>query len=98
MNNGGNNGYCGHRLRQRKNVQTIITEAIYFFSVWAFSHKHSRFTGQQQEKWEVIFLLLMGDKLFGQRTHGEVIVNGRTNDQIIPSWGKSFRNDKCIFQ
>ena len=31
MNNGSNNGYCGHRLRQRKNVPTIITEAIYFF-------------------------------------------------------------------
>ena len=24
---------------------------------------------------------------FGQRIYGEVILNGRTNDQIIPRWG-----------
>ena len=28
----------------------------------------------------------------------EVVLNRRTNDQIMPGFGRSFINDKCIFQ
>ena len=37
------------------------------------------------------------DKFFWA-IYGEVILNGRTNVQIMPRWGRSFINDKCIFQ
>ena len=40
-----------------------------------------------------------GDKkFFGQKNYGEVVLNWRANDQIMPRFGKSFINDKCIFQ
>ena len=41
-----------------------------------------------------------GDKnLFGQKNYGEVVLNWRTNDQIMPRFGRNFIiNDKCIFQ
>ena len=39
-----------------------------------------------------------GQKFFGQKKYGEVVLNWRTNDQIMPRFGRSFINDKCIFQ
>ena len=39
-----------------------------------------------------------GKNFFGQNIYGEVILKGRTNDQIMPSWGRSFINNKCILQ
>ena len=39
-----------------------------------------------------------GINLFGQKIYGEVVLNGRTNDQFMVRWGRSFINDKCIFQ
>ena len=39
-----------------------------------------------------------GTKFFGQRIYGKVILNGRTNDQIMARWRRSFKNDKYIFQ
>ena len=38
-----------------------------------------------------------GETNFFGQIYGEVILNGRTNDQIMPRW-RSFINDKCIFQ
>ena len=35
---------------------------------------------------------------FGQNNYGEVVLNWRSNDQIMPRFGRSFKNDKCIFQ
>ena len=35
---------------------------------------------------------------FGKKNYGEVLLNWRTNDQIMPRFGRSFINDKCIFQ
>ena len=35
---------------------------------------------------------------FGLKKYGEVILNGRTNYQIMSRWGRSFINGKCIFQ
>ena len=35
---------------------------------------------------------------FGLKTYKEVILNRRTNDQIISRWGRSFINGKFIFQ
>ena len=35
--------------------------------------------------------------LFGQNNYGEVVLNWSTNDQIMPRFGRSFINDKCIF-
>ena len=33
------------------------------------------------------------------KTYGEIVQNWRTNDQIMPTFGRSFIiNDKCIFQ
>ena len=38
-----------------------------------------------------------GDKnFFGQKNYGEVVINCRTNDQIMRRFGRSFINDKCI--
>ena len=38
-----------------------------------------------------------GTNFFGQ-IYGEVILNGKINDRIISRWGRSFINDKNIFQ
>ena len=39
------------------------------------------------------------EKFFGQKNYGKVVLNWRTNDQIVPRFGRSFIiNDKCIFQ
>ena len=35
---------------------------------------------------------------FGQKNYGKVVLNWRNNDQIMPRFGGSFINDKCIFQ
>ena len=43
-------------------------------------------------------LLLRGQKLFHVKKYGEVVLNWRTNDQVTPRFGRSFINDKCIFQ
>ena len=43
-------------------------------------------------------LLKKGQKLFWAKNYGEVVLNWRTNDQIMPRFGRSFINDKCIFQ
>ena len=41
----------------------------------------------------------MGTKTFlGQKYYGEVVLNWRTNDQIMPRFGRNFINDKGIFQ
>ena len=34
----------------------------------------------------------------GKKNYGEVVLNRRANDQIMPRFGRSFINDKCIFQ
>ena len=40
-----------------------------------------------------------GTKMFlGKKNYGEVALNWRTNDQIIPRFGRRFINDKYIFQ
>ena len=39
-----------------------------------------------------------GTNFFGEKIYGEVFLNGKANDKIMPRWGKSFINDKCIFQ
>ena len=40
-----------------------------------------------------------GDKnFFGIKNYEEVVLNWITNDQIMPKFGRSFINDKCIFQ
>ena len=43
-------------------------------------------------------LLMRGQKLFWAKNYGEVVLNYRTNDEIMPRFGRSFINDKCIFQ
>ena len=34
----------------------------------------------------------------GKTKYEEVVLNSRTNDQIMAMFGRSFINDKCIFQ
>ena len=41
---------------------------------------------------------LRDKNFFGQKNYREVVLNRRTNDQIITMFGRSFINDKCIFQ
>ena len=43
-------------------------------------------------------LLMRGQKLLWEKNYGEVVLNRRTNDQIMPRFGRSFIKDKCIFQ
>ena len=38
------------------------------------------------------------DKHFWGKYLWEVVLNRRTNDQIMATWARSFINDKCIFQ
>ena len=50
--------------------------------------------------WEDFFqkkLLMRGQKLFWAKNNGGVVLNRRTNDQIMAMFGRSFINDKCIF-
>ena len=42
-------------------------------------------------------LLMRGQRLFWEKSNWEVVLN-RANDQIMPRLGRSFINDKCIFQ
>ena len=42
--------------------------------------------------------ILLKSWRYNIRIYGELILNGRTNDQIILRWERSFINDKCIFQ
>ena len=39
-----------------------------------------------------------GKNFFRQKIFGEVVLNSRLNDQIMPRCERSFINDKCIFQ
>ena len=39
-----------------------------------------------------------GANFFGQNIYGEVVLNGRTNNHIMPRWERSSINDKCVFQ
>ena len=52
--------------------------------------------------WEDFFqkknFSLRDKNFFGQKNYREVVLNRRTNDQIITMFGRSFRNGKCIFQ
>ena len=51
--------------------------------------------------WEDFFpksLLMRGQKLFWAKKYGEVVLNRNTNDQVRAMFGRSFINDKCIFQ
>ena len=44
-------------------------------------------------------VLMKRQKRFWAKKYGEVVLNWRTNYQIIPRFGRSFIiNDKCIFQ
>ena len=47
----------------------------------------------------ILRLIMRGQKLFRAKKYEEVVLNWRTNDQIMPRFGRSFIiNDKCIFQ
>ena len=51
--------------------------------------------------WEIFFQRKAsheGTKTFGQKKYGEVLLNWRTNDQIMPRFERGSTNDKCIFQ
>ena len=62
-------------------LETIITEA-FFLSGFTFANTHD--SQDNRGRGRLSLYLLMGDKLFGQRIYGEVILNWRTNDQVMP--------------
>ena len=39
-----------------------------------------------------------GTNFFGKNSYFQVILNGKANDEIMPKWGRSFKNHKCSFQ
>ena len=39
-----------------------------------------------------------GTNFFGQKIYRDVVLTRRTNDQIMPRFGRIFINDKCISQ
>ena len=43
-------------------------------------------------------LFIGGQTFWGKIFMGKVVLDGRTSDQIIPTWVMSFINDKYIFQ
>ena len=53
-------------------------------SLWNSLYQHKQF--------------LWGTNFFEQNHYWEVILNGKTIDQIMPSWGRSSINDKHTFQ
>ena len=58
---------------------------------WCSPLKYGMIFSKQNLSW--------GDKsFFGQRNCGEVVLNWRTNDQIMPKFWMSFINDQFIFQ
>ena len=78
-------------------LETIITETTSFFlSGFSFMNIHDSQDNRGRER--LSFYSILGTNFFGERIYGEVIPNRRTNDQIMPRWGRSFINDKCIFQ
>ena len=78
-------------------LKTIITEAFFFLSGFTFTSIHD--SQDNRGKGEAISLTPPEEKnVFGHRIYGEVILNWRTNDQIMPRWQRSFINEKCIFQ
>ena len=68
-----------------------------FLSFWVYFHERSLHRTNQGRGAGYLFNFSWETNVFGQRTYGEVTLNGRTNDQIMPRWGKSFINDRCIF-
>ena len=116
-NNGGNNGYCGQRLRYNvqwsKVLETIITEASFFFYLGFLSQTFTINRTTTGGRGRLSLYSLWETKLFGQRIYREIILNDRTNGQIKQrrkrGWGggekegggvggRSFINSKCIFQ
>ena len=77
--------------------ETIITEA-FFLPRFAFTNIHD-----SQEKTTVgrgrcdLFNSSWWTNVFGQKIYGEFVLNGKTNDQIMSKWGRSFIMIKCIF-
>ena len=65
-----------------KMLETIITEAIFFLSGFTFTNIHD--SQDNQGKGEAISLTPHGEKIFGHTIYEEVVLNGRTNDQIMP--------------
>ena len=57
---------------------------------WCSPLKYGRIFSKKSFSWDKNF--------FGQKNYGEVVLNWRTNDQIMSRFGRSFINDKCIFQ
>ena len=78
-------------------LETIITEAILFLDIWVFFREHSRFTRQRGGiGGGYLFNISWGTNFLVQIICGVVILNWKTNDQII--WERSCINDKYIFQ
>ena len=77
-------------------METIVTEAPFFLSGFSFTNIQD--SQDNRGRGRLSLSPHGGQTFFGQIIYGEVILNGRANDQIIPRWGRSFINDKCIFQ
>ena len=75
-------------------VVTIITEAFFWFTVMKIHDSQ----GITKDGGGYFFNSSWGTNFFRQKIYGEVVLSGRTNDQIMPKWVRSFINDKCIFQ
>ena len=56
---------------------------------WCSPQKYGIFSKTAFHEWTIFF---------GEKIYGEVLLNRRTNDQIMSWFGKSFVHDKCIFQ
>ena len=77
-----------------KMLEAIIIEATFFFHLGFLSRTFTIYRTTTGEEGGY----LIETNFFGQIIYGEVILNGRTTDQIMPMWGRSFINEKCIFQ
>ena len=71
-----------------KMLETIITQDFfYYLGLLALTFTIDRTT---VEGGGYLFNSSWGTNFFWQRIYGEVILNGTTNDQIMPRWGGSF--------
>ena len=69
-------------------LETIITQDFfYYLGLLALTFTIDRTT---VEGGGYLFNSSWGTNFFRQRIYGEVILNGTTNDQIMPRWGGSF--------
>ena len=80
----------------------IRNQGTYFIVIMNNRLKIISVLGAPLKVWEHLFqrksFSWEEKNFFGKKNYGKVVLNRRTNDQIMSRFGRSFINDNCIFQ